>query len=187
MNDPYLLPNGTLRNLLNIDDPEQLAVAEADITRATLSRISEHPVPGNFDLIHLRAVHRAVFGLLYPWAGELRTVEISKHTGFCPLRNLGAYADEIFARVPSPARLAAASRSDLVDVLTDLYGDINALHPFREGNGRAQRALLGQLAAESAWLLSWQRLDPAENELASIRSFHGDNGPLRRMIDRLVT
>ncbi|MFJ9523013.1 Fic/DOC family protein [Kitasatospora sp. NPDC101801] len=187
MSDPYALPNGTLRNLLGIDDAAQLAAAEADITRATLSRIAEHPVPGRFDLAHLRAVHQAVFGLVYAWAGKLRTVEISKHTGFCPLRNLEPYADEIFSRAPSPAQLAAASRSDLVDTLTELYGDINALHPFREGNGRAQRAFLGQLASESDWLLSWDNLDPAENQLASIRSFQGDNTLLHKMVDDLVS
>ncbi|MFI5530472.1 Fic/DOC family protein [Kitasatospora sp. NPDC051853] len=187
MNDPYALPDGTLRNLLGITDPAQLAAAEADITHATLIRIAAHPVPGSYDLPHLQAFHRAIFGLVYEWAGQLRTVEISKETGFCRTEHLEAFAGSVFAGVPAPSQLAALPRSAFLDRLTSLYGDINALHPFREGNGRTQRAFLSQLATESGYQLSWRLLDAEQNRRASIQSHNGDDGALRAMLDRLLT
>lgn len=92
MIDPYLTPSGVLRNRLGIADPDLLAQAEADISRAALLLLAERPVPGAYDLRHLQDIHVAIFGAVYPWAGELRTVEISKQTPFCPSVNLVSFA-----------------------------------------------------------------------------------------------
>ncbi|WP_319319050.1 Fic/DOC family protein [Streptomyces europaeiscabiei] len=83
MNDPYAMPNGVLHNKLGITDHQLLAAAEADITRARLVMLAERPLPGAYDLGHLQAFHAAIFGDIYPWAGELRTVNIAKRTPFC--------------------------------------------------------------------------------------------------------
>ncbi|MFF3892758.1 Fic/DOC family protein [Streptomyces sp. NPDC001812] len=99
MNDPYAMPNGVLRNKLGITDPRLLAAAEADITRARLVMLTERPLPGAYDLGHLQAFHATVFGDIYPWAGELRTVNIAKRTPFCPARNLVPYAGEVFGLI----------------------------------------------------------------------------------------
>ncbi|GAA2660767.1 hypothetical protein [Streptomyces vastus] len=90
MNDPYVQPNGVLRNRLGITDAATLATAEADITRARILQVDEHPPPGDFDLAHLRRFHASIFSDLYDWAGELRTVDIAKRTPFCPLQHLPA-------------------------------------------------------------------------------------------------
>lgn len=63
---------------------------------------------------------------------------------------------------------------------------MNALHPFREGNGRTQRAFLGELAAEAGHPIDWTRLNPDRNTLASIAIFNGNNGPLRSMLSDLT-
>ncbi|MFE9923151.1 Fic/DOC family protein [Streptomyces sp. NPDC005774] len=139
MNDPYTLPNGVLRNKLGITDPRLLAAAEADITRARLVMLAERPLPGAYDLGHHQAFHAAIFGNLYSWAGELRTVNIAKRTPFCPARNLVSYAGEVFGRLASSGQLRGLPRREFVIRLAELYGDMNVLHPFREGNGRAQR------------------------------------------------
>lgn len=64
--------------------------------------------------------------------------------------------------------------------------DINALHPFREGNGRAQRAFFGQLARDAGFPLAWQHLDPVRNVEASAAIMRGDPEPMRKMLDALV-
>jgi cell filamentation protein, protein adenylyltransferase len=74
----------------------------------------------------------------------------------------------------------------LADCVPWLYGDINALHPFREGNGRTQRAFLSQLSFDAGWPLDWSGISAEENREASIKSFLGDSVPLERMLDRLV-
>ncbi|WP_405672266.1 Fic/DOC family protein [Streptomyces sp. NBC_01530] len=140
MNDPYAMPNGVLRNKLGITDHQLLAAAEADITRARLVLLAERPLPGAYDLGHLQAFHATIFGDIYPWAGELRTVNIAKRTPFCPVRNLMPYAAEVFGRLASSGHLRDLPRQEFVIRLAALYGDLNVIHPFREGNGRTQRA-----------------------------------------------
>ena len=67
-----------------------------------------------------------------------------------------------------------------------ILGEVNALHPFREGNGRAQRAFFGQLARDAGFTLAWQHLDPARNVEASAAIMRGDPEPMREMLNALV-
>lgn len=77
--DPYRDPEtGALRNLLGITDPAVLEQADADFSTVRLAQLNRRELPGDYDLTHLRGFHRAIFGDLYPWAGELRTVGIAK-------------------------------------------------------------------------------------------------------------
>ncbi|WP_405819682.1 Fic family protein [Streptomyces sp. NBC_00838] len=186
MNDPYTLPNGVLRNNLGISDHQLLAAAEADITRARLVMLAERPLPGTYDLGHLRAFHATIFGDIYAWAGELRTVNIAKRTPFCPARNLVSYAGEVFGRLASSGHLRNLHRQAFVIQLAALYGDLNVLHPFREGNGRAQRAFLAQLSTDAGYVLNWSGMDPQRNEDASVKSFLGDNDLLEQLLDELI-
>lgn len=64
---------------------------------------------------------------------------------------------------------------------------MNVLHPFREGNGRAQRAFLAQLSADAGYELNWAALAPQRKEDASVKSFLGDNNLLEQVLDELVT
>jgi cell filamentation protein len=185
--DPYVEPSsGLLANLLGISDSETWERAQAAYTEMRLVQLQEHPVAGRFDLAHLQAVHRHLTQDLVVWAGQLRTVDIAKADGFCPVQHLRSYAAEVFGRLADQDWLAGRSKDGFVTGLSGLYGDLNALHPFREFNGRAQRAFLSQLAAQAGWCLSWRNMSPEANITASIASFRGDLGPLRKLLDELV-
>jgi cell filamentation protein len=185
--DPYVDPvSGVFRNRLGISDRELLVRAESDISFAALIRLAGRPPTGDYDLPHLQTFHREIFGDLYPWAGELRTVEIAKSTGFCRVGHLESFAADIFRQLAKRDHLRGLELEEFLAGLADCFGDVNALHPFREGNGRTQRAFFGQLAGQAGYRLDWSRLDPDENTYASIRSFHGDNGPLRQMLATLT-
>lgn len=84
--DPYLdLRSGVLRNRLGITDAAELAGAEAELTGYRLMELRTRPLPGSYDLPHLQAFHRYIFGDVYDWAGELRTVPLGKGGAlFCP-------------------------------------------------------------------------------------------------------
>lgn len=70
--DPYINPaTGVLRNFLGINSADELANAEADLTATAIAILPEDPVPGDFNLAHLQAIHKRLFGAIYPWAGEL--------------------------------------------------------------------------------------------------------------------
>jgi cell filamentation protein len=83
--------------------------------------------------------------------------------------------------------LRGLERGPFIDRLTFYLGDVNAVHPFREGNGRAQRAFFEQLARDAGFTVSWQRLDSAQNIAASASIMCGDAEPMRTMLDALVT
>lgn len=187
-NDPYCYP-GTevLRNRFHILDPDVLGRYEDELSLLNLRRLVDHPVPGDYDLAHLRRFHEEIFGDLYPWAGQIRTVDIAKGAQFCPVQNIQHYAVEIFTRLAQQDHLRGLEREKFVFDLTELLGDLNALHPFREGNGRAQRAFIGQLARDAGYRIAGERLDGDRNNHASAASLaQGDNSFLRAMLDELV-
>jgi cell filamentation protein len=188
MNDPYVdASTGLLRNRLRITEPDVLAQAESEISYQALVRIGVTPVPGDYDLAHFQRFHGEIFGDLYPWAGQIRSVDIAKGAWFCPARNIGSFAADVFGGLAERDHLRGLDRDKFVHVLAELYGDINALHPFREGNGRAQRAFVGQLARDAGYRVAWERMSGARNDAASASSLaQGDQGPLRAMLGDLV-
>lgn len=186
--DPYLdLSSGVLRNRLGIADADELATAEADFTSVRISQLNLGRLPGSYDLPHLQAFHRHIFGDVYVWAGELRTVAIGRGMAFCRPDHIAGDADELFAWLARTAHLTGLEREAFVDALTELLSDLNALHPFREGNGRTQRAFLAQLSRDADHPVRWSAMDPQENVAASRASHAGDDGLLRVMLNKLVT
>lgn len=186
--DPYLdLSSGVLRNLLGITDTDELATAEADFTSVRIAQLNLSPLPGSYDLAHLQAFHRHIFGDVYDWAGELRTVAIGRGMSFCRPDHIAGDAEELFAWLARAAHLHGLEREAFVDALTELLSDLNALHPFREGNGRTQRAFIAQLARDAGHPVRWSTMDPQENISASRASHSGDDEPLRVMLSKLIT
>jgi len=167
MIDPYIGPDGVLRNRLGITDPDDLRMAETGVTSARLIALDRLHLAGDYDLGHLQAFHRFVFGDIYPWAGELRIVDIAKFDMFCRCVHLVSYGAEIFGKLKTATWPKAPDRGAFIAGLAETYADINALHPFREGNGRAQRAFLQQFAADMGRPLTWAGLDEGQNEGAT--------------------
>ena len=186
--DPYLIPGSdTLLNLPGIVAPERLAQFEADVTRARMIELDSHPLPGRWDLEHLQRIHRHIFQDVYPWAGMLRTVDISKDGHlFARPQFLVPSAHHTVVRLADHAYLRGLDHERFVAAAAELLGDINALHPFREGNGRAQRAYLAGLAQAAGWRIAWEHLDPERNVAASSASHDGDNRLFRTLLAELT-
>ena len=187
VDDPYVDPRtGILRNSLGITTAQQLQRAERRLTRAALLRLAEHPLRGHYDLAHLQAFHLALFGDIYAWAGQIRTVNIARTDIFALHPYIESYASEVFRRLAAENHLCSLPFDQFIGRLAHYFGEVNAIHPFREGNGRAQRAFFGQLAAEAGWRIEWERLDPEMNVTASVASLRGNNQPLEGMFRSLV-
>jgi cell filamentation protein len=166
--DPYADPaSGVLRNLLGITDAAELAQAEAALSASRLIDLELRRLPGRYDLAHLQAFHRYILGDIYGWAGQLRTVSIAKGSVFCLPQHLESYAADVFGRLGAADRLRGLARDPFIAALAGFLADVNALHPFREGNGRAQRAFFSQLAHDAGHHIAWVRMDPGRNMAAS--------------------
>jgi cell filamentation protein len=185
--DPYTDPaTGVLRNKLGLGTAADLEAAEREITHAALILLRETQVRPTYDLLHLCAVHRRIFADIYEWAGLIRTVAISKGSLFCLPQYIEPSAAEIFRQLSDENFLQSLERDAFLDRLTYYLGEVNAIHPFREGNGRTQRAFFEQLADDAGFRLTWQHLDAARNIAASAAIMRGDEAPMRKMLDDLV-
>jgi len=185
--DPYADPaTGVLRNRLELSTAAELEAAEREITHAALILLRETPVRPAYDLAHLCEVHRRIFGDIYGWAGQVRTVAIAKGSMFCLPQYIEPSAAEIFRQLRNENFLRGLERDTFIDRLTYYLGEVNAVHPFREGNGRTQRAFFEQLADDAGFPLSWQRLDANRNIAASVAIMRGDPEPMRKMLDELT-
>ena len=136
----YCYPDSdVLINKLNITDAGELFEAEKELTAIRLRELQENPVKGKFDFAHLKAIHKYIFQDIYEWAGKVRTVEIGKGNLFCTTAYIQEYGNSVFRKYLPQCQKAKDDIQDFVKVFSDNYGDLNALHPFREGNGRTQR------------------------------------------------
>lgn len=185
--DPHVYPGtNVLINHFGISDPAELARREHDASAARLAVLQDQPLAGGYVLPHLQAFHRYIFGLGYPWAGEIRTVRIAETEMFALPQNIESYLGAELSKLPDESYLRGLSRDELVGRLTHYLAEINAVHPFRNGNGRAQRAFVGQLAGEAGYRLAWERLDPRRNVNASRASLSGDNSPFHKILAELI-
>ena len=188
--DPYLdAASGVLRNRLGITDAATLEQAEAALVATRSYELSQAPLKGRFDLAHLQAIHRYLFGDMYDWAGQLRTIDISKggHL-FAHHAHIGSAAARIFKRLAEEKHLAGLDPAAFSDRAAHYLGELNALHPFREGNGRAQREFVSHLAHATGYYIAWENVKQPDMLQASIESFKGDTSKLAALIrDNLHT
>jgi cell filamentation protein len=170
--DRYTVPATTcLENKLGVSDPVQLRDIEAQVVSVRDVELARTVVPGEYNLAHLQEFHRHLFQDVYSWAGQLRTVDISKDgIRFGNWQFIGEQLSAVLAELETENWLTGLQKHRFVERLSFSYGEINALHPFREGNGRAKRAFLRQLSASAGWRLDWSELSRAANIEASRHS-----------------
>jgi cell filamentation protein, protein adenylyltransferase len=106
---------------------------------------------------------------------------------FCLPEHIESYGAEIFGKLAEENRLRGLDRESFIDRLAHYLGDVNALHPFRDGNGRAQRAFFAQLASDVGYRLDWQLVDPQRNTDASVAAMQGNEAPMRELLAGITT
>ncbi len=131
MADYFVEGGDVLENKLGITDPEQL--------------------------------HGRLFGKVYPFAGQIRTVNITKQDSsipFCYADFIESEANRIFKDLEAENYLKNETKAEFVNNIAELAMDLNALHPFREGNGRTIRFYLQLLANNAGYLLDYNEVKP---------------------------
>ncbi|MDR3282150.1 MAG: Fic family protein [Candidatus Methanoplasma sp.] len=153
---------GVLRNIAGATDHDALTFIEVVSTTKRTNELKANPIKAEGSST-LFAIHRHLFQDVYEWAGERRTVEISKGgKQFFPISHFDtalAYVDGLIAEY---RRIDDADKRRLSRRLAEILDSVNFLHPFREGNGRTQREFLRLLALEKGWKLNLNPIDDAE-------------------------
>lgn len=162
-----------LKNKFNITDQRELQELERNITSVKALSILESN-GNNPDFSLLKKIHKELFCDIYVWAGKIRTVDISKGTLFCRTFAINDEAERIFNELKKENYLRNCLPNELYKRMSYYMAEINALHPFREGNGRTQRLFMAILAKHLGYVLDFSLISEAEMIEASYRSFSGD-------------
>jgi len=183
--DPYTYNNSTvLKNKLELTGQAELDAFEAEISSAR----AEEPLPeGALDFAHYRAIHHHLFQDVYEWAGRPRTVRISKGGNpFCFPENIERQSAELFDALRQDDYLRNLGPQEFSDKAAHFLAELNAIHAFREGNGRSQLSFFALLADHAGHRLNLQKLDPEQMLAAMIASFDGDENQLAGVIRSLI-
>jgi len=178
-----------LRNTLGIIDPEELEPHIARLSYGRVGELGETPLRGKFDIPHLRAIHRFIFQDVFPWAGDFRNVMTSRtgSFGFPPPAYIGPSLETLFNALRSENHLKKLTVDAFALRAGHYLGELNAIHPFREGNGRTQREFIRTLALNAGHPLSWKDLTADENNESSRISFAtGNNSALTAILRKCL-
>ena len=184
--DPLWLPGTTvLRNRLGISDQDTLDEVELALF---LIRADE-PLPvGKFDVPHYLSIHHHLFQDVYAWAGEIRSIRVGKAGNwFCYPEYIPGELARAFREYGDPDKVAELPSDEFARHTAHLLAEINAVHPFREGNGRTQLTFLTLLAANAGYAVNDGVLEPAEVLSAMIESFGGQEDRLAALILAYIT
>ena len=185
VNDPYTYENSTvLVNKLDLRNQAELDDFEAEISNAR----ADEPLPaGNLNFAHYCAIHHHLFQDVYDWAGKVRTVRISKQGNpFCFPEHIEAQATKLFSELAASSFLANLSSEQFAERAAHFLSELNAIHAYREGNGRAQLTFFALLADGAGHPLDMEKLDPESMLAAMIASFGGKNDALKKIISELI-
>ncbi len=175
-----------LINKLNTRDHLLLGDLEsASILDAIYRGIS----PGKFDLPHLKNIHKELFQELYAWAGQIRTVDITKgDSTFCRSDYIENEANKLLSNLATKDQYLTKykDKDKFVQKFADYYCEINVIHPFREGNGRASRVFFEQLAQHNSYTLDFSSVSKSDWINASIDGFNCDNSKLESILSEAL-
>lgn len=170
-----------LINKIDIRNEQQLAENEQMITAIKLAQLEEEHLASNFDFNSYKNIHLFLFEDLYEWAGKIRTINISKKgTHFCNIDSIDNIGNACFSRLKEENYFKGYTFDEYIENIAELYSDLNMLHPFREGNGRTERAFFVQLIRYSGYDIQFSEID---TDLLMVSTIQAANGVLGNLID----
>jgi len=168
--------------LLSQDDLDEFELA------MFLTRADEAYPAGMLDRVHYLALHHHLFQDVYDWAGTIRRIRIGKGGNwFCYPEYIDREMTRVFAALKDAGHFLGANPKDFADKAAHFMAELNAIHPFREGNGRTQLTFLSMLAENAGLAFHDDLLDQDRVIGAMIDSFAGNERPLASLIAEIVS
>ncbi|MDE6790480.1 MAG: Fic family protein [Clostridia bacterium] len=175
-----------LKNKLGLQEYPQLKKAETELVSARLFEQEINPVKGIFDKKHLYAIHRYLFQDIYDFAGKTRKEDISKgNTKFCVHIYVEEQLSQLFAKVKNIKAGENSDRQTKISFLAYLMAELNIIHPFREGNGRAIREFIRQYALKLGLVINWGAIE-RERLLEAMVASVLDISDLKSCLDKMI-
>lgn len=163
-----------LDNKLGIISKEEMSKVEYKITALKTMELLEKGIIQKMPLTlgSFCDIHKHLFEDLYPWAGEIRCVNLQKgYSNFYPFEHLPQGLSDIFNSLEKDKFLKGLSKEEFIELFAYYHNEFNVLHPFREGNGRVKRLFLTEVARRAGWDIDLDKLDPNVLKDADIKAF----------------
>ena len=159
-----------LKNRFGLRDAKKLRALEADISAIRQNDLLSNPIQGHFTSHHLCRIHRYLLGDIYAFAGHFRREDIMKgSTRFLSHQDIKQKLSKLLDELASENHLQGADFDTLVSRSAYYFAELNYIHPFREGNGRATREFMRQLYALNGYEVNWSTV-PTEVLLSAMES-----------------
>jgi cell filamentation protein len=169
--DPYCFPGANiLRNIPGILDAKELQRVESNLAALRGQTVEDNP-PLRTDLPYLKSIHRTLFGDVYPWAGETRRdlgrMVKTRENGSVVVYGDSAFVDNELARMFSLLAAEDYLKGLPIDRFAVraafFYGELDAIHAFREGNSRTLRLFFHGVAHNAGYMADWRILAAPES------------------------
>lgn len=185
--DVYYPDTHCLVNYFSLRNRQKLKGIESLFSCYRMAEIlsEDHQPPFEFD--SLLDLHARLFGDVYPSAGQLRTVDIKRRTVFCDPRYLRQEGENLFLRIQTAHYLKGLEKEEFVNELAYFMGEMEALHPFNDGNGRVERLFFYLMALYAGYETDWGSADPDRLLEADICAIDGDYQLLISVLTEIVT
>ena len=175
-----------LINKIDIRDSDLLAEADTEYSAQRLLELDAQPIKSTFTLNHLQSIHKYIFQDIYPFAGKLRLEDISRgNTMFARSQYIKSYLTSILAELKNENYIRGLSHKVFCIRAAYYMAELNIIHPFREGNGRAIREFIRCLGVKSGYTINWDRVDKNMILQASILSAK-DSTELAKCIEACI-
>ena len=160
INSRYTYKNSSvLKNKLNITTEEKLKEYETKMVALKLASIDKADFKRTYDEEHLKAIHKYLFEDVYDFAGQYRLENITKDNFiFSQYQYIDENIKEVFKKTNIQS-LEDLPFEELIIKLSDFMTDLNVLHPFREGNGRATREFIREFLNKLGFEINWFEID----------------------------
>ena len=176
-------------NFYGIKDEELLDEADLALSTIRTADLFLNPIEMELSIDYLKEVHRRMFCDIYPDAGKFRSVNSSKRTEFAAPQQIEKMLDDLFWKLEATDYLTKLEDDDSEDFIYELayiMGELEAIHPFSDGNGRVNRFFITQIADRAGYAIRWDSADPAQLLEASIAAIDGDYQALVDVLDEVT-
>lgn len=191
--DPYCYPGtSVLKNLGGHKTAQKLKAFETLVVTLRAKDLFDNPIQGEFSISRLKETHRRLFEGVYAWAGQFReqTGWIGKDRGlgyggvrYCDSRFIDNELNKVFQSLAETRHLKGLPLEQFPERAAYFYGELDAIHPFREGNSRTLRKFMFDMGVSAGYEMHWEKTNRDENtrnrlyrarDIAVLRADHSE-------------
>jgi cell filamentation protein len=178
----YPLSGGVLVNSRGLRTSADLDAAVNGFASVALAELAREPIPEPPDFGYLRRIHERIFQPIVPGiAGRIRDVDVqASGTGiaYCRPEYINTSLDALFAKLEREDYLTGLDDRTFADRLADRWGELSAIHSWRDGNTRSQSFYISRLADRAGHPIDWQHVDVDTLRQLRLEAIVGRERPL---------